>query len=101
MSSPLLCTCGAIDPADVDTGIVGLPESPLVDQLARALRMDPAIVRRVIFGVPHVLGALSKENAEALIAYQQRELIAVLKRLQEKADARQAAIAAAGRRAEG
>ncbi len=96
MSTPHTCWCGGRAPKDVDEGIVGLPENEIVGRLAKALRLDEAIVRRVIFGTPIVLPL---EDTERLIAYQQREAIAAEKRRQAKSAARDAVIAAARARA--
>lgn len=95
--SSAVCTCGAADVDVVDEEIVGLPENAIIDRLAIALRLDAAVVRRVVFGAPIVLPL---EDAERLVAYQQREAIAAAKRRQAKSDARAAAISAAQRRAE-
>src|SRR5689334_8132986 len=90
------CTCGAADSIDdVDTGIIGLPESQLLEGLAKSARLSVADVTRVMFALAHA----EQETGNALIAWVRREQLRALRRAKEKSDEKAAAIARAERAA--
>jgi hypothetical protein len=91
---PRVCTCGAaVEPEGVDGDVVGLPESEVLERIAKPAGFSFVEAVRLL----RAIAGAGKDDADAMIAWLVREQHRLMRVAAEKSAARAAAIARAER----